>query len=99
MTARMQGGSSASYRGKQSDDDFQRHNANRHHREQSGQDRFRQEVLQKDAGRVIYSIEAETRTADGELYYRLRCEGEGGPRDGQWVNAKEVMRKGNYVLA
>ena len=76
----------ASYWGKQSDDDYQRHNASRHHREQSGQDRFR------------YSIDGEMR-ARGELHYMLRCEGQVGPRDGQWVNAKEVIHRGNYVLA
>ena len=98
MSARTEGGRSASYWGKQSDDEYQRHNAFRHHREQSGQDRFRQEALQKGAGEVRYSVDGETR-APGELYYRLRGEGQVGPRDGQWVNAKEVIHKGNYVLA
>lgn len=98
MSARTKGGRSASYRGKQSDDDYQRHNAFRHHREQSGQDRFRQEAFPKGAGEVRYSIVGEMR-ARGEAYFMLRCEGQVGPRDGQWVNAREVIHMGNYVLA
>ena len=98
MSARMEGGSSASYRGKQSDDDFQRHNAHRHNREQSGQDRFGQQALPKGAGRELYSIKGENQ-AGGELYYRLRCVGQDGPRDGQWVNAREVIHMGDLVLA
>ena len=34
-----------SYRSRQSDNDFQRHNADRHHREGSGQDRTGQSAL------------------------------------------------------
>ena len=81
-----------------SDDDFQRHNANRHHREQSGQDRFGQQALLK---RELYSIEGE-KEAGGEVYYWLRSTGQNGqkgPRDKQWVNAKEVIHKGRLVLA
>ena len=98
MKVIMKEWSSASYHGKQSDDDFQRHNAHRHNREQSGQDRFGQRAFLNGAGWELYSIEGEKK-AGGELYYWLRCVGQYGPRDRQWVNAKEVIHKGNLVLA
>lgn len=73
---------SGNYQGRQSDDDFQRHNANRHHREESGQDRFGQQA-------ELYTVESQKTQGDGR-YFRLRSPGSYGPRDGQWVKAKEV---------
>ena len=78
--------SSPSYRGRQSDDDFQRHNAHRHHREGSGQDRLGALVAPKDA---IY-------TAKDELagYYYLKSLGKKGPLDGNLVNVKVLEQVG-----
>lgn len=89
MSARMKARSSAIYQGKQSDDDFQRHNANRQHREESGQDRFGQQAVGDDGGAVLYTIECQRRGGDG-CFYRLRSVGPIGPRHGQWVKVKEV---------
>ena len=83
----MKASSSGNYQVKQSDDDLQRHNADRHHREGSGQDRSGQQ--DHDGGAVLYTIESQKTQGDGR-YYRLRCVGPYGPRDGQWVKMKEV---------
>lgn len=77
------------YQGRQSDDDFQRHNANRHHREGSGQDRYGQQGVRGDIGAPLYTVENQKTQGDGR-YYRLRSAGSYGSRDGQWVKAKEV---------
>ena len=79
-----------SYRGRQSDDDFQRHNANRHHREGSGQDRLGQRAAQKDAR---YTAKDEERRYDGR-YCRLESLGTLGPLHGQWVNVEKLERAG-----
>lgn len=67
--------SSGYYQGKQSDDDFQRHNANRHHREGSGQDRFRQQAVQDDGGHGQWVNEKDVRpvktTNRGEKLFRV----------------------------
>lgn len=86
MSAKTKARSSGKYQGQQSDDDFQRHNANRQHREQSGQDHFGQKAF-VDA--ELYTI-VDQKTQGDEHYYRLRCGRHYGPRDGQWVRAKEV---------
>ena len=64
-----------------SDADRGRSNARRHHREQSGQDRSAQKVLQ--TGTQLYPVENQ-KIQGGELYYYLRY------RDGQWVNVKKL---------
>ena len=79
-----------SYRGTQSDDDFQRHNANRHHREGSGQDRLGQRAAQKDAE---YTAIDEINGSDGRYCY-LKSLGNYGPLDGQWVNVKNLEQAG-----
>lgn len=85
FTARSLG----NYRGEQSDDEFQRHNANRHHREESGQDRFGQRAVRNGDGAVLYRTEG--RKMQGvECYHLLRCVGLKGPRDGQWVKEKDL---------
>ena len=89
MSAKTGARSSGKYQGKQSDDNFQRHNANRHHREGSGQDQFGQQAVGEDDDAVLYTIESQ-KTQGAECYYRLRCVGPYGPRDGQWVSVKEV---------
>ena len=89
MNARMNARSSGNYQGKQSDDDFQRHNANRQHREESGQDRYGQQTIRDDGGVSLYIIESQKEQGD-ECFYRLRGVGSYRPRDGQWVNVKEV---------
>ena len=84
----------SAYRVQQSDDDFQRHNGMRKGREQKGEDRFGRQAYRTSAGSVLYAIESEITRDDGR-YYRLRCVGGNGPRDGQWVNEKEVIRQKN----
>lgn len=71
----------SNYRGEQSDDSYQRHNANRHHREESGQDRFGQQVL--------YRTESQ-KTQGVERYHLLRRVESTGSRDGQWVKEKDL---------
>ena len=89
MSAKIEARSSGKYHEKQSDDKFQRHNANRRHREGSGQDQFGQQAIGEDDGAVLYTVVCR-KTQGSECYYRLRCVGPYGPRDGQWVNVKEV---------
>ena len=94
MSAKIKARSSGKYQRKQSDDDFQRHNANRQHREQSGQDHFGQQAIvkigqQAIVGAELYTIEGR-KTQGNEVYCLLRCVGPYGPRDGQWVRVKEV---------
>lgn len=72
----------SNYRGEQSDDSYQRHNANRHHREESGQDRFGQQ-------QVLYKTEGLER-AGAERYHLLRRVESTGSRDGQWVKEKDL---------
>ena len=86
MSARKTGRSAPSYQSKQSDDDIQRHKADRHHREGSGQDRFGQQAVQKE----LYIAEMQP---DG-YNYRLRSYGSYGPRDGQLVRAYEYEEVG-----
>ena len=82
-----------SYRDRQTDDDFQRHNANRHHREGSGQDRLGQRAAQKD---YKYTAGYEQRRDDG-LYICLKTFGNYGPLNGQWVNVKKLEQAGTYA--
>ena len=69
-----------SYHGRQSDDDRQRHNANRHHREGRGQDR-------------TGAIYTGKNGSDGRYCY-LKSLGNYGPLDGQWVNVKNLVQAG-----
>ena len=69
-----------SYRGRQSDDDFQRHNANRHHREGRGQDR----------SGALYT----EKSGSGGGYVCLKSVGNYGPLDGQWVNVMKLEGAG-----
>ena len=87
MSAMIKGRSAPSYRGSQSDDDFQRHNANRHHREGSGQDRLGQQAT------AMYTDQRDCWRSDGHYYY-LKSLGDYGPLDGQWVNAKKLEQAG-----
>lgn len=79
-----------SYRGRQSDDDFQRHNADRHHREGSGQDRLGQQAAQKDAKYTAIGAKVDY---DGR-YYRLESVGKYGPLHGEWANLKKLEQAG-----
>ena len=79
-----------SYRSRQSDDDFQRHNANRHHREGSGQDRLGQRAAQKDAK---YTAIAEQWRYD-RPYYLLESWANVGALQGQWVNVEKLEQAG-----
>ncbi len=81
--------SSNNYQVKQSDDDMQRHNAIRHHREGSGQDRYGQEAFRDEGVAVLYTIDGQKMQGD-RRYYRLQSVKPYGPRDGQWVQMKEV---------
>ena len=82
-----------SFGGKQNDDDFQRHNADRHYRQGSGQDRFRQQAVRKDPREVLYTVQGQ-KTGPGGIYYLLLCVGSSGPRNGQWVNEQELIPVG-----
>ena len=64
----------------QTDDDFQRHNANRHHREGSGQDRSGALYIEK--------------SGSGGRYVYLKSFGNYGPLDGQWVNVMKLEGAG-----
>ncbi|KAF6231214.1 hypothetical protein HO173_010546 [Letharia columbiana] len=59
MSAKMVARSMPYYQGKQSDDDFQRHNANRHRREESGQDRWEQSDDDNSSGTTPIAIIAK----------------------------------------
>ena len=73
---------------KQSDDDFQRHNANRRHREGSGQDRFGQQAGRDNDGALLYTVERLL----GGRYYRLQSVASNGPGDGRLVLVRQVRR-------
>ena len=85
MSATTEARSSGPVHGQQSDDDYQRHNADRHRREGSGQDRFGQKALIDDPHRILYMI--VQRVGD---YCVLQSVGKYGPRSGQWVNVMEL---------
>lgn len=69
-----------SYRVRQSDDDFQRHNANRHHHEGRGQDR----------SGALYTEKG----GSGGPYVYLKSLGKYGPLDGQRVNVMKLEGAG-----
>ena len=62
-----------SYRGRQSDDDFQRHNADRHHREGSGQDRTGQSVLPRPPPKKQFWICGNCGEGELPIKYQLHC--------------------------
>ena len=74
-----------------SDDDFQRHNAHRHHREGSGQDLLGQQVVHRGS---LYTVTAQQTRSDGP-YCRLKSLEHlayQGPLDGQWVKSEQLFR-------
>jgi len=82
---------SNNYRGKQSDDDYQRGNARHHGIDGRGQDRFRQEVAEERRGPELYIIEREEH--DQLWYFYLRGVERYAPYDGKWVRARDVRNE------
>ena len=96
MSAMRKGRGSTSFQGKQSDNDFQRHNADRHYREGSGQDRLQQQLAHKDRPEALYTVAGQMTRREGS-YYLLRSVGWNGPQSEKWVNVKELIQVGQYV--
>lgn len=65
MSAMRKGRGSTSFQDKQSDNDFQRHNADRHYREGSGQDRLQQRFAHKDRPEALYTVAGQMTRREG----------------------------------
>ncbi len=83
------------YYSRQGDDDFQRHEAYRHHREGYRQDRFGQQSTSTKLGMLFerggqrYIADCVTIGATGQMY-RLRGVTPGTLEDGRWVSEAEI---------